>query len=80
MVGIQNVLPKGCAKEKKKKNEKCGKKRGDVVHLRIESRSLYNILQIDSWQTLVSCSKPRVMGAIESLGCNWWKIMHQIDA
>ena len=24
--------------------------------------------------------KPRVMGAIESLGCNWWSNMHQIDA
>ena len=23
---------------------------------------------------------PRVMGAIKSLGCNWWKNMHQIDA
>ena len=22
----------------------------------------------------------RVMGAIISLGCNWWKNMHQIDA
>ena len=27
-----------------------------------------------------SFGKPRVMGAIESLGCNWWKNMHQIDA
>ena len=24
--------------------------------------------------------KPRVMGAIESLGCNLWKNMHQIGA
>ena len=23
---------------------------------------------------------PRVMGAIESLSCNWWSNMHQIDA
>ena len=22
---------------------------------------------------------PRMMGAIISLGCNWWKNMHQID-
>ena len=27
-----------------------------------------------------SFGKPRVMGAIESLNCNWWKNMHQMDA
>ena len=32
-----------------------------------------------AWQ---SCAfgRPRVMGTTESLGCNWWKNMHQIDA
>ena len=27
-----------------------------------------------------SFGTPRVMGAIESLSCNWWSNMHQIDA
>ena len=33
-----------------------------------------------SLQIQVQFGKPRVMGAIESLGCNWWKNVHQIDA
>ena len=33
-----------------------------------------------SLATVTSFGKPRVMGAIESLGSNWWKNMHQIDA
>ena len=32
------------------------------------------------YATTVTFGTPRVMGAIESLGCNWWSNMHQIDA
>ena len=32
------------------------------------------------FHTMGTFGTPRVMGAIESLGCNWWKNMHQIDA
>ena len=44
-----------------------------------ETRSQGQILEILFMLWILFC-KPRVMGAIESLGCNWWNNMHQIDA
>ena len=39
-------------------------------------KTLYRIQQ----QHKMAFGLPLVMGAIESLGCNWRKSMHQIDA
>ena len=34
----------------------------------------------EEWHSHAPFAIPWVMGAIESLGCNWWSNMHQIDA
>ena len=50
----------------------------------ITRKSVFRPLSPARWHDkhtyLSTFGKPWVMGAIESLGCNWWKNMHQIDA
>ena len=37
------------------------------------------VMAILHWKQGLSLGTSRVMGAIISLGCNWWSNMHQID-
>ena len=50
----------------------------------ITRKSVFRPLSPARWHDkhtyLSTFGKPRVMRTIESLGCNWWKNMHQIDA
>ena len=44
----------------------------------LERNSFKKQTELESLVTTIH--KPPVMEAIESLGCNWWKNMHEIDA
>ena len=53
---------------------------GEMAGFKIVPYMATHVKKSSKYQSMQSFGKPRVMGAIESLGCNWWKNMHQIDA
>ena len=48
----------------------------------LTTRWKYDVIYLTflALDVILSFGTPRMMGAIESLGCNWWSNMHQIDA